>query len=37
MMIFINKCYQYEEIDRDYLQGFLIVLSCFAPHIAEEL
>ena len=37
MMIFINKCYQYTEIDREYLCNFLIVLSCFAPHLAEEL
>lgn len=37
MMIFINECYQHNEIDKYYLEGFIIVLSCFAPHIAEEL
>jgi leucyl-tRNA synthetase len=37
MMIFINKCYQYESINKDYLKGFAVVLSCFAPHLAEEL
>ena len=37
MMIFINECYKYKSINKKYLESFLVVLSCFAPHIAEEL
>lgn len=37
MMIFINACYKDKNIPREYLEGFLIVLSCYAPHISEEL
>lgn len=37
MMIFINECYQHQEINKKYLDNFVIVLSCFAPHLAEEL
>ena len=37
MMVFINSCYSFEELNKEYLHNFLIVLSCFAPHLAEEL
>ncbi len=37
MMIFINKCYKNKSIPSEYLCNFLIVLSCYAPHISEEL
>ena len=37
MMIFINKCYQAKTIKKEYLLNFVIVLSCFAPHLADEL
>lgn len=37
MMIFINSCYKQSSILKDYMISFLIVLSCFAPFIAQEL
>jgi leucyl-tRNA synthetase len=37
MMIFINECYKQKNISLEYLKSFLVVLSCFAPHLAEEL
>ena len=37
MMVFINSCYSVEKLNKEYLHNFLIVLSCFAPHLAEEL
>ena len=37
MMIFINACYKAPSINKSYLANFLKILSCFAPHISEEL
>ena len=37
MMIFINECYKVETFYIEYAKGFLQMLSCFAPHVAEEL
>ena len=37
MMIFINECYKYDAIYKPYLKNFLIILSCFAPFITEEI
>ncbi len=37
MMVFINAVYKEKEISKDQARDFLIVLSLFAPHIAEEL
>jgi leucyl-tRNA synthetase len=37
MMIYINECYNYKTLNTEHAQSFLIVLSCFAPHLAEEL
>lgn len=37
MMIFINECYKNKSIPKEYLCGFLVVLSCYAPHLSEEL
>ncbi|AHF57332.1 leucine--tRNA ligase [Spiroplasma eriocheiris] len=38
LMVFINACYKNEEqIYQPYWEGFLKLLSCFAPHLAEEL
>ncbi len=37
MMIFINECYKNKSIPQEYLTNFLVVLSCYAPHISEEL
>lgn len=37
MMIFINACYGLDKLNKEYMHNFLIVLSCYAPHLAEEL
>lgn len=37
MMIFINACYSAKSWNIDFMVNFLKVLSCFAPHLAEEL
>ncbi|MFA6467388.1 MAG: leucine--tRNA ligase [Bacteroidota bacterium] len=37
MMIFINEAYKQERVPKKLMQEFVIVLSPFAPHIAEEL
>ncbi len=37
MMIFINECYKNTTLPLDYMINFLVVLSCYAPHLAEEL
>ncbi|HEX72163.1 MAG TPA: leucine--tRNA ligase [Candidatus Hydrogenedentes bacterium] len=37
MMEFINAAMKTDRIDRDVMETFLLVLSPFAPHLAEEL
>lgn len=37
MMIFINEVYRAESLYRPYLEGFLKMFSCIAPHLGEEL
>lgn len=37
LMIFINELYKMENISREVIQKFVILLSPFAPHISEEL
>ncbi|MFV0380422.1 MAG: leucine--tRNA ligase [Anaerorhabdus sp.] len=37
MMIFINDCYKKDKVYKNYILNFLKMLSCFAPHISEEL
>lgn len=37
MMIFINECYKSETIYRPYAIGFVMMFSCFAPHLGEEI
>jgi leucyl-tRNA synthetase len=37
MMIYINSCYVNKTLYTQHLEAFVIVLSCFAPHLAEEL
>ncbi|MGB9696276.1 MAG: leucine--tRNA ligase [Ignavibacteria bacterium] len=37
MMIFINELYKAEAISKSVIERFVILLSPFAPHIAEEL
>jgi leucyl-tRNA synthetase len=37
MMVYMNECYRNDVHCRDHLNGFLSVLSCFAPFLADEL
>ncbi|MCF0227272.1 MAG: leucine--tRNA ligase [Malacoplasma sp.] len=37
MMMFINACYNAHEWSKEQMINFIVVLSCFAPHVAEEL
>ncbi|QZX48826.1 leucine--tRNA ligase [Mycoplasma sp. E35C] len=37
MMIFINACYKQQQVNKEMLKNFLIVLSFYAPFLAEEL
>ena len=37
MMMFINEGYKTEEIPREYVEGFVKLLSPIAPHISEEI
>ncbi|WP_101843229.1 leucine--tRNA ligase [Halobacillus sp. Marseille-P3879] len=37
MMVFINDAYKVEEIPKEYVEGFVKLLSPVAPHLAEEI
>jgi leucyl-tRNA synthetase len=37
LMIFVNELYKVEKFSRDAVEKFILLLSPFAPHIAEEL
>ena len=37
MMIFINECYKADHVYRLYLENFVKMFACFAPHLGEEL
>ncbi len=37
MMIFINECYKQEKIYKEYAVNFIKMLSCYAPHLCEEM
>ncbi|WP_404444665.1 leucine--tRNA ligase [Sutcliffiella horikoshii] len=37
MMVFINEAYKADTIAKDYVEGFVKMLSPICPHIAEEL
>jgi leucyl-tRNA synthetase len=37
MMIFVNELYKVEKISRNVMESFILLLSPYAPHIAEEL
>ena len=37
MMVFINEGYKADTIPKEYVEGFVKLLSPIAPHVAEEL
>jgi len=37
LMIFVNEAMKLKELPRDMLEGFVVILSPFAPHQTEEL
>ncbi len=37
MMIFVNEANKLEQLPGSYMEKFIIILSPFAPHLAEEL
>lgn len=37
LMIFINEAYKQDSIPKEYVEGFVQLLSPIAPHLAEEL
>jgi len=37
MMIFVNELYKMEKVSREIINTFVLLLSPYAPHLAEEL
>lgn len=37
MMVFINECYKVDSIPKEFVEGFIIMLSPITPHLSEEL
>lgn len=37
MMVFINECYKVNSIPKEFVEGFIIMLSPITPHLSEEL
>ncbi|MGL4948030.1 MAG: leucine--tRNA ligase [Mycoplasma sp.] len=37
MMVCLNGFYKYKSVPLSYLETFVMALSCFAPHLAEEI
>lgn len=37
MMVFVNECYKAENLYKEYIVGFIKMLSPIAPHITEEI
>jgi leucyl-tRNA synthetase len=37
MMVFVNEAYKTDELSKEFMEGFVKLLSPVAPHLAEEL
>lgn len=37
MMIFVNEAYKVDSLYKGYAEGLIKLLSCYAPHICEEM
>ena len=37
MMIFTNEVYRVGKVNRDYIEGFVKLISCIIPHVGEEM
>ncbi|MFC3418448.1 leucine--tRNA ligase [Salinicoccus hispanicus] len=37
LMVFINECYKQDQMNQEFIEGFVKLLSPVAPHVAEEL
>ena len=37
MMIFTNEVYRVGKVSREYIEGFVKMISCLTPHIGEEM
>ncbi|AQT86524.1 leucine--tRNA ligase LeuS [Paenibacillus larvae subsp. larvae] len=37
LMVFVNEAYKHNSIPKEFMEGFIKLLSPIAPHIAEEL
>ena len=37
LMIFVNEAYKLEKFPKEFMEKFVLLLSPFAPHLAEEL
>src|SRR5699024_11985277 len=37
LMVFVNEAYKVDHIPKDYIEGFIKLLSPITPHIAEEI
>ena len=37
MMVFVNECYKVGTGPREFAEGFVMMISCIAPHVGEEM
>lgn len=37
LMVFINEGYKVDSIPKEYVEGFLLLISPITPHLAEEI